>query len=208
MYVPICLIFVAPNRTNNLSTPYQHGQSHCPYFSFVKRFWLIEVVMGTISKTTFSRDIAELVEKTANLDLKYQWQFNDYRNGQFLSNSSVLELNGQTILRTFHITYSESYEVPILWFIFSRQTGALLNIEEILELMPADKQKTILSNCLTSISQREHPVFNLLFYHFHPCRTANLMKEVRYDNYVISWLSIFGSLLHLLPLPNEIFIKK
>ncbi|EFO17560.2 autophagocytosis associated protein domain-containing protein [Loa loa] len=164
--------------------------------------------MGTISKAAFNQDIAELVEKTADLDLRYQWQFNDYRNEQFLSNSSVLELNGETILRTFHITYSESYGVPILWFIFSRQTGALLSIEEILELMPADKQKAISADCLTSISQREHPAFNLLFYHFHPCRTADVMKNVRYDNYVISWLSIFGSLLHLLPLPNEIFMKK
>lgn len=33
--------------------------------------------MGTISKATFNRDIAELVEKTADLDLRYQWQFND-----------------------------------------------------------------------------------------------------------------------------------
>ncbi|OZC05083.1 autophagocytosis associated protein [Onchocerca flexuosa] len=164
--------------------------------------------MGTISKATFNRDIAELVEKTSNLDLRYQWHFNDYRNGQFLSNSSVLEWNGETILRTFHITYSESYEVPVLWFIFSRQTGALLSMEEILELIPADKKKAILADCLTSISQREHPIFNLLFYHFHPCRTADLMKNVRYDNYVISWLSIFGSLLHLLPLSNEIFLKK
>ncbi|MCP9261823.1 hypothetical protein DINM_005143 [Dirofilaria immitis] len=101
----------------------------------------IEAVMGTISKATFNRDIAELAMKTADLDLRYQWQFNDYKNGQFLSNSSVLEWNGETILQTFHITYNESYEVPVLWFIFSRQTGALLKIEEILELMPADKKK-------------------------------------------------------------------
>ncbi|KAM3719269.1 Ubiquitin-like-conjugating enzyme ATG10 [Dirofilaria immitis] len=141
--------------------------------------------MGTISKATFNRDIAELAMKTADLDLRYQWQFNDYKNGQFLSNSSVLEWNGETILQTFHITYNESYEVPVLWFIFSRQTGALLKIEEILELMPADKKKAILADYLTSISQREHPIFNLLCYHFHPCRTADLMKNIQYDNYVI-----------------------
>lgn len=38
---------------------------------------LIEVIMGTISKAVFNRDIAELVQRTEGLDLRYQWQFND-----------------------------------------------------------------------------------------------------------------------------------
>ncbi|VDN07116.1 unnamed protein product [Thelazia callipaeda] len=163
--------------------------------------------MGTISKAKFDQDIEELVRKTADFDISYQWHIKEHRNGQFCANNSVVERNGETIMRTFHITYSEIYNVPILWFIFSRQTGALLDIDEILEMIPVDTRKRLMADSLTSISQREHPFFNLFFYHIHPCKTAAVMKNVIYDNYIISWLSIFASLLHLLPLPNELFTK-
>uniref|UniRef100_A0A915Q0J9 Uncharacterized protein n=1 Tax=Setaria digitata TaxID=48799 RepID=A0A915Q0J9_9BILA len=58
----------------------------CPLFVYgevCQQIWssgwksLNQLLMGTISKAAFSRDIAELVEKTADLDLKYQWRIND-----------------------------------------------------------------------------------------------------------------------------------
>lgn len=69
--------------------------------------------------------------------------------------------------------------------IISFPAGAIMTLEQILELVSVDKRKMILTDSLISISQNEHPVFGFLFYHIHPCKTADVMKDVQYDNYVI-----------------------
>lgn len=67
--------------------------------------------------------------------------------------------------------------------------GNSLRLEEILEMISAEKRNAITANKLISISQNEHPFLGICFYQIHPCNTHTLMKEMNSKNYVIRSLS-------------------
>ncbi|VDN49817.1 unnamed protein product [Gongylonema pulchrum] len=83
----------------------------------------------------------------------------------------------------------------ILTILGAFAAGAQLTLEQIMELIPADKREAIAANSLVSISQGEHPVFGFMFYHIHPCQTAAVMKDLKYDKYIIRYVKILFLLL-------------
>eukprot|EP00126_Sphaerothecum_destruens_P002982 Sdes_comp16429_c0_seq1m5767 len=114
----------------------------------------------------------------------------------------------------YHIVYSFSYSVPVLYFQASRLDGSLLDWSSILAELPPEYSDKITANRFQSISQGEHPLLLTPFYYFHPCNTENFMKDVfEFSDqkfispfyYLISWLSVVGKFVGLFFGVEEIF---
>lgn len=124
----------------------------------------------------------------------------------------------QTVTVEYHIVFSESYEVPILYFNARQLNGQQLVLDDIWKIV----SKTLTSSGTdrwSLISQQEHPLLCRPFYHIHPCHTAKVMGKAltvtshsnsvsssasvnsspssTSVNYLISWLSVFGPLVGL-----------
>jgi len=96
----------------------------------------------------------------------------------------------------FHIIYSRTHKVPMLYFQGIR-SGGLIEIDSLL-----------VEGGDNFITQLEHPVLGTPFLAVHPCKTALfmslLMKEsgtFDIENYLLSWLGIVGNALKAALLP-------
>jgi ubiquitin-like-conjugating enzyme ATG10 len=92
----------------------------------------------------------------------------------------------------YSVLYSESYEVPVMYFSASDQNGAHVPLDKILTARPKDLSMIV--------NQVEHPLLFRPFYMIHPCRTRDFMEPhlvANNDCYLISWLSIISTLLGL-----------
>ena len=91
--------------------------------------------------------------------------------------SSVCELSQQrTVHLEYHIVYSQSYQVPILYFNATYTNGRQLVLEDIWKLI--SKQLTSSKTDKWSlVTQQEHPLLHCPYYHIHPCHTAKVMSK-------------------------------
>ncbi|XP_071844066.1 ubiquitin-like-conjugating enzyme ATG10 isoform X2 [Apostichopus japonicus] len=112
-----------------------------------------------------------------------------------------------TISMEYHVVYSESYQVPVLYFNAFHSDGKLLSLNEIWDRVPSLHRQRIEHDKWTVITQQEHPIFGRPFFQLHPCHTEDLMKQVlpnsskSKSNYIVTWLSSVGPLVGLhLPL--------
>ncbi|XP_065922330.1 ubiquitin-like-conjugating enzyme ATG10 isoform X2 [Magallana gigas] len=111
----------------------------------------------------------------------------------------------EVVTYEYHILYSPSYGVPVLYFNAHTQGGKLLALEEIWKRVPDVYKERLSEERWTFITQQEHPLLGRPFYYLHPCHTADLMKNspVLTDkrHYIVSWLSAVGPVVGLkLPL--------
>ncbi|KAI1715326.1 autophagocytosis associated protein, active-site domain-containing protein [Ditylenchus destructor] len=161
-----------------------------------------------ISEERFLRDIKEISHLTARHKPHETWSMKQAPGlGPYLEcQPTVVEIgeDDRQALRCANITYSQSYNVPILWFNFYNPEGKLLLLKDFRDFLA--KSATSSTQVLEGISQNEHPVLGVAFYNLHPCKTADLMKELREPrNYVLSFLSILGSFLGFEAWPVEMF---
>ncbi|KAF9928901.1 hypothetical protein FBU30_002043 [Linnemannia zychae] len=118
----------------------------------------------------------------------------------------------------YHIVFSPSYQVPILYFNAYRPDGAAITLEEIYEsLVPEEWRSTIRNAGLNGgISQQDHPVLNTPYFYMHPCETVALMETVFQnnnhatatsiiENYIVTWLSFTGQAIGI-TVPTEMVI--
>lgn len=97
----------------------------------------------------------------------------------------------------YHIVYSISYAVPVLYFSVWNSGGKLIGIEEIWNAYPQVAEKW------QFITQQEHPILRRPYYQFHPCKTSQLMEHFKESrlNPLVTWLSMISPFVHLqLPL--------
>nr|XP_022315748.1 ubiquitin-like-conjugating enzyme ATG10 isoform X1 [Crassostrea virginica] len=105
----------------------------------------------------------------------------------------------------YHILYSQSFSVPVLYFNVHTQNGKLLSLDEIWKKVPETYQERLSEDRWTFISQQEHPVLGCPYFYLHPCHTAELMKNTPAvtdkRHYIVAWLSAVGPVVGLnLPL--------
>lgn len=125
----------------------------------------------------------------------------------------------QVWMYEYNVIYSDSYEVPVMYFSTSRQgklnkcllnilklidifnlritDGSLVNPVEVESFHRADQKSELLGQM---VSQVEHPILFRPFHMIHPCRTRDFMKqhsEINSANYLICWLSTIGTVLSL-----------
>ncbi|PON65929.1 Autophagy-related protein [Trema orientale] len=115
----------------------------------------------------------------------------------------------------FHIVYSASYRVPVLYFRAYCNDGQPLVLDEIEKDLPASSAKVLLESKWTFITQEEHPHLNRPWYKLHPCGTSEWMKLLFQSDtslakngaslelYLVSWLSVVGQVVGL-KIPSEL----
>ncbi|KAM7023506.1 ubiquitin-like-conjugating enzyme ATG10 isoform 1-T1 [Acridotheres tristis] len=109
----------------------------------------------------------------------------------------------------YHVLYSSSYQVPVLYFRACFLDGRPLTLDEIWGSVHASYQDRLQEGPWDTITQQEHPILGQPFFVLHPCRTKEFISAVlsgsqdhhRHTNYIILWLSTVGPVVGLnLPL--------
>ncbi|XP_061874319.1 ubiquitin-like-conjugating enzyme ATG10 [Colius striatus] len=115
----------------------------------------------------------------------------------------------EVIRYEYHVIYSSSYQVPVLYFKACFLDGRPLTLDEIWKSVHACYQVRLLQGPWDTITQQEHPLLGQPFFVLHPCQTNQFMSSIlsssqkhnRHTNYIILWLSIVGPVVGLnLPL--------
>ncbi|TRY83855.1 hypothetical protein DNTS_030090 [Danionella cerebrum] len=105
----------------------------------------------------------------------------------------------------YHVVYSCSYQIPVLYFRASALDGRSLSLEEVRSnVHPHYRQRLNLAPWET-LTQQEHPILGQPFFMLHPCHTEEFMKaaldsarlENKKVNYIVSWLSFVGPVVGL-----------
>ncbi|XP_059149447.1 ubiquitin-like-conjugating enzyme ATG10 isoform X2 [Physella acuta] len=122
------------------------------------------------------------------------------------SDSSCMPLHreNETYTYEYHVLYSESYQVPVLYFNVFKKDGKLLSLEDVWKLCPVSYQKYMNENKWATLSQQEHPLLGRPYFQLHPCHTSDLMSQIMTNtktynikNYLATWLSTVGPLVGL-----------
>ncbi|BFY99773.1 hypothetical protein BsWGS_02813 [Bradybaena similaris] len=102
----------------------------------------------------------------------------------------------QTLAFEYHVLYSESYGVPVLYFNVLKPDGKRLPLEEVWKLCPSAYQSYMAENKWSTLTQQEHPISGRPYLQLHPCHTSNLMAQItsgleagQKQNYLVTWLS-------------------
>ncbi|XP_062068456.1 ubiquitin-like-conjugating enzyme ATG10 isoform X8 [Lepus europaeus] len=113
----------------------------------------------------------------------------------------------QVIRYEYHVLYSCSFQVPVLYFRASFLDGQPLTLEDIWEGVHECYRTRLLQGPWDTITQQEHPILGQPFFVLHPCKTNEFMTPVLKNpqkinrNYITSWLSVVGPVVGLnLPL--------
>lgn len=96
----------------------------------------------------------------------------------------------------YHVIYSASYGVPVMYFNVWRRDGSLLPLSDVWSLMPECLQEQLKQLRWSTVTQQEHPIQGVPYFQLHPCKTAQLMEQTRpkhqdgkHSNYLVTWLS-------------------
>uniref|UniRef100_A0A7C8YGN0 Ubiquitin-like-conjugating enzyme ATG10 n=1 Tax=Opuntia streptacantha TaxID=393608 RepID=A0A7C8YGN0_OPUST len=112
----------------------------------------------------------------------------------------------------FHIVYSNSYKIPVLYFRGYNSDGRTLMLDQIERDLPVNSAKLLTEAKWTFITQQEHPYLNRPWYSLHPCGTNDLMRllisdpslsrdTVTAEGYLVSWFSVVSQVVGIrLPL--------
>ena len=99
----------------------------------------------------------------------------------------------------YHVIYSPSYQVPVLFFTATFHSGRLVPLRDIWRFVSPVHVTRESGMEWESVTQQEHPILCRPFYHIHPCHTSTIMataltsnKDKEKLNYLLSWLTIFG----------------
>uniref|UniRef100_A0A1J3HQK5 Ubiquitin-like-conjugating enzyme ATG10 n=1 Tax=Noccaea caerulescens TaxID=107243 RepID=A0A1J3HQK5_NOCCA len=99
----------------------------------------------------------------------------------------------------FHVVYSASYRVPVLYFRGYCSGGQPLSLDVIKEDLPSGSLGLLLESKWTFITQEEHPYLNRPWFKLHPCGTEEWIKllssggcQMTVDLYLVSWFSVVG----------------
>uniref|UniRef100_A0A8C9F3I2 Ubiquitin-like-conjugating enzyme ATG10 n=1 Tax=Pavo cristatus TaxID=9049 RepID=A0A8C9F3I2_PAVCR len=115
----------------------------------------------------------------------------------------------EVIRYEYHVLYSSSYQVPVLYFRACFLDGRPLTLDEIWKSVHVCYQGRLQEGPWDTITQQEHPLLGQPFFVLHPCRTNEFMcsvlagsqKDNRHRNYIVLWLSTVGPVVGLnLPL--------
>ncbi|WVZ86273.1 hypothetical protein U9M48_033080 [Paspalum notatum var. saurae] len=116
--------------------------------------------------------------------------------------------SGNIHVYDFHVVYSFSYKVPLLYFRGYHTSGQLLTLDEVKEGLPSDSLKVLSKSKWTFITQEEHPHLSKPWFTLHPCATSDWMKLLLEETkatdkeqslqYLPAWLSVVGQAVGLM----------
>ncbi|KAH8296909.1 hypothetical protein KR044_000624 [Drosophila immigrans] len=155
--------------------------------------------MTTLTWQQFLSQAEELVEISNQLD--HSWilcKKNDQEPNSYLKYTQKIKckVSEELICVEYHIVYSISYQVPMLYFQAHRSDGSLLDLEATWKTFMPETSRDELYQMLT---QMEHPVLFRPFMAFHPCRTTAILAQFGKPsaNLLITFISLYGPYVQL-----------
>ncbi|KAB5543425.1 hypothetical protein PHYPO_G00078970 [Pangasianodon hypophthalmus] len=105
----------------------------------------------------------------------------------------------------YHVLYSFSHQVPILYFRASTLDGQPLSLHEVWSNIHPNYRQRLLQGPWDALTQQEHPLLGQPFFMLHPCHTEEFMRPLfkmahakkRKVNYIATWLSVVGPVVGL-----------
>lgn len=157
---------------------------------------------SNISRSVFNKEIREIYSKS--IKLGDDWSLVVHNQNEdiiYLEKKSQQLYQNDIITIVFHVIYSESYSVPILYTNISRSNGSIFKYGEMynfFNLVATDKNQE--SGLI--LTQQEHPILFIPFYFMHPCKTSEWMNRTALRskeslNYTLKWLSFVFSVLQI-----------
>jgi len=150
----------------------------------------------SLSWEEFCRLAVEFARLSEQSGDSWEWKTvsNEY-GGAFLQNTSHV-VNG--LICHLHIVYSPSFSCPVLYFNVYELDGRLVPLQTLWKNLKIEGNKTE-DELWKTVTQSQHPLLQIPFYMTHPCETSSFMKSIapELDNYLLSWLSIYGSVVNL-----------
>ncbi|KAJ3595206.1 hypothetical protein NHX12_004510 [Muraenolepis orangiensis] len=106
-------------------------------------------------------------------------------------------VGGAVLQYEYHILFSCSYGMPVLYFTVFDLEGRSVCLEQVWDLVHPNYRKRLQQSPWSTITQQEHPMLGRPFFVLHPCKTEEFMKV----NHLVTWLSVVAPLVGLdLPL--------
>ncbi|XP_034478981.1 ubiquitin-like-conjugating enzyme ATG10 [Drosophila innubila] len=155
--------------------------------------------MTTLSWPEFLSQAKQLLEISNKLDDNWiLYEKDDQEPNSFLMYSQKVKCKASDNLISveYHIVYSISYQVPVLYFQAHKSDGSLLDLEATWKTFMPETQRSELYQMLT---QMEHPVLFRPFMAFHPCRTTEILAQFGKPsrNLLITFISLYGPYVQL-----------
>jgi len=134
-------------------------------------------------------------------------------NGGYLSVREVSSPQGarRTVRRDYHILLSSTWQAPVLYFsALWEETLEPLTLTETYKFLVDDSSEEAIKDVsiIGGISHGDHPILGLPFYFIHPCRTADLLKDIQDGNEQITcqellqvWIGLVGGVVSI-PVPS------
>uniref|UniRef100_A0A0D9XZN7 Ubiquitin-like-conjugating enzyme ATG10 n=1 Tax=Leersia perrieri TaxID=77586 RepID=A0A0D9XZN7_9ORYZ len=142
---------------------------------------------GTLSLGDFVASAKALIEKWKGIDVDDSlpdWQWKSFckmgvpsEEEGYLALEGVYNNHGERQVQSssdsfhvydYHVVYSFSYKVPVLYFQGHQAGGQLLTIDEIKEDLPSHSLKLLGESKWTFITREEHPHFSRPWFILHP----------------------------------------
>ncbi|TVU15377.1 hypothetical protein EJB05_38896 [Eragrostis curvula] len=128
---------------------------------------------------------------------------NDLDDAEIIADDSWVQISSDAAhVYDFHVVYSHSYRVPVLYFQGHHSSGQLLTLDEIKQELPSTSFKVISESKWTFITREEHPHLSRPWFTLHPCGTSEWMKlllketevadKEQWLKYLPAWLSVVG----------------
>lgn len=102
---------------------------------------------------------------------------------------------------TYHIIYSATWQVPVMYLRVTNPLGeVVMDVEKVQGLLVRDKETQETMSGVEfggALGIQDHPYNQQPYLYLHPCHTATLLKNVsggtNAGEYLRSWLSLVGS---------------
>uniref|UniRef100_A0A336KKK8 Ubiquitin-like-conjugating enzyme ATG10 n=1 Tax=Culicoides sonorensis TaxID=179676 RepID=A0A336KKK8_CULSO len=156
---------------------------------------------GNLSWDDFKSQIKEIIKFSETINDNWILEeMNDDPGGSLLKYIKIQSIEEQIFKFEYHILYSLSYSVPVIYFnVVKIDTGQLLSLEEFKEIFvnknDLDATKMDLYSVLT---QMEHPLKFRPFLVLHPCKTEEVLRNfLDSRNKVLTFISLYGPFIFL-----------
>nr|AWV66709.1 ubiquitin-like--conjugating enzyme ATG10 [Brachionus calyciflorus] len=156
---------------------------------------------STIPRSVFNQNIIEIYEKS--IKLGDTWQLIKVNEDvYYLEKKDQKFINNEILTLIFHIIYSESYNVPVLYLNMFKSNGSIAKYNDIYSFFNLNNLKNEERDSDLILTQQEHPILFKPFYYMHPCKTSQWMSATKIGendnfNFTLKWLSFVFSALRI-----------